>query len=257
MFDLAPDPVGAGMEIGLMLALYHFGPVANSLTPLLCVIEKGLEFDDRFLSSRRWEHHTPEFQAVNPQGTVPVLVHDGRVVTESTVINEYLDEVFPAMPLRPSDAWKRAQMRIWTKYVDEYFCPALTVLGAHGATPFASSIDKAEMRKLLDRMPNAEIRRKWETVSDKGFSDVQLDEARTRLGRVIARMEKQFADGRRWILGDEYSLADIKLYSMAPGLPRMLSEMCNETVSPNLCGWLDRMEARPAVQAMYAREYRR
>ena len=49
-----------------LLALYHFGPVANSLTPLLCLIEKGLAFDDRFLNSRKWEHHTPGFQAINP-----------------------------------------------------------------------------------------------------------------------------------------------------------------------------------------------
>jgi hypothetical protein len=40
-----------------MLALYHFGPVANSLTPLLCLIEKGLAFHNRVLDSRRWDHH--------------------------------------------------------------------------------------------------------------------------------------------------------------------------------------------------------
>ena len=86
-----------------MLALYHFGPIANSLTPLLCLIEKGIDFDDCFLNSRLWEHHSPEFQAINPQGMVPVLVHDDRVVTESTVINEYLEDVFPDAPLRPAD----------------------------------------------------------------------------------------------------------------------------------------------------------
>ena len=83
-----------------MLALYHFGPVANSLTPLLCLLEKGLEFDNRLLDSRKWEHHDPAFRAINPEGMVPVLLHDGRVVRESTVINEYLEDVFPEQPLR-------------------------------------------------------------------------------------------------------------------------------------------------------------
>jgi glutathione S-transferase len=238
-----------------MLSLYHFGAVANSLTPLLCLIEKGLAFEDRFLRSRFWEHHTPEFHAVNPEGTVPVLIHDGRVVTESTVINEYLEDVFPAVPLRPADPWQRAQMRIWTKYVDEYLCPALTVLGAHNATPFASSIDKDEMREIIARMPNAEIRRKWETVSTTGFSDAQLADARSKLQRIVAKMEAQLARNGDWIIGDAYSLADIKLFSMCPGVERMLPESCNQDASPNLVAWLRRAEARPAVQAMRARAY--
>jgi glutathione S-transferase len=222
------------MEMMRMLALYHFGPVANSLTPLLCLIEKGLPFDDRFLSSRRWDHHSPEFQAINPEGMVPVLVHDDRTVTESTVINEYLEDAFSEVPLRPADPVVRAQMRVWTKYVDEYFCPALTVLGAHNATGFASRIDKDEMKQILARMPNPEVRRKWEAVSHTGFSEDQLGEAREKVGRVISRVEAQLAKNGDWIVGAAYSLADIKLYSMTPGVERILPAICNETVSPHI-----------------------
>jgi glutathione S-transferase len=238
-----------------MLALYHFGPVANSLTPLLCLTEKALPFEDHFLSSRRWEHHSPEFRAINPEGMVPVLVHDGRIVTESTVINEYLEDVFPGAPLRPADPVLRARMRIWTKYVDEYFCPALTVLGAQGAAGFASRIDKDEMKQRLARMPNPEVRKKWEVISNAGFSEERLDEARAKLGRVIARMETQLAGHGDWIVGASYSLADIKLYSMAPGVERILPAICNEAASPHVYGWLRRMDARPAVRAMRAVEY--
>ena len=238
-----------------MLELYHFGPVANSLTPLLCLIEKGLAFEDRFLNSRLWQHHAPEFRAINPQGTVPVLRHAGRVVVESTVINEYLDETFPEVPLRPADSWERSQMRVWTKFVDEYLCPALTVLGANNAAPFASSIDKVEMRAILERMPNSEIRRKWAIVSNGGYSPEQLDDARTRLGRAIERMEAQLAGNGDWFAGGAYSLADIKLFSMTPGVERIVPEVCNATVSPRVHAWLRRVEARPAVRAMFAREY--
>lgn len=240
-----------------MLALYHFGPVANSLTPLLCLIEKGLQFDDRFLNSREWEHHSPEFLALNPEGMVPVLIHDGQVVTESTVINEYLEDTFPDAALRPLDTWERAQMRIWTKYVDEHFCPALTVIGAHGATPFASRIDKAEMERRLARMPNPDVRGKWQTVSNTGYSDEALADARARVQRAAERMERQLAGKNPWILGDAYSLADIKLFSMAAGLERIVPEMCNAEATPNLVGWLRRMDARPAVRTMRAREYAR
>jgi glutathione S-transferase len=240
-----------------LLALYHFGPVANSLTPLLCLLEKGLAFDDRFLNSRKWEHHAPEFQAINPQAMVPVLLHDSHVVTESTVINEYLDDAFPDAPLRPVDPWLRAEMRVWTKYVDEVFCPALTVIGAQGARPYVASIDKDEMCTILARMPNAEVRRKWEIISGTGYGEAQLDEGRATLGHVAERIEAALAHGGEWILGADYSLADIKLFSMAPGLERVLPDVCNATATPHLHGWLRRMEARPAVAAMRSREYQR
>jgi glutathione S-transferase len=233
-----------------MLALYHFGPIANSLTPLLCLVEKGLAFQNRFLDSRKWEHHDPAFQALSPEGTVPILLHDGRVLRESTVINEYIDTVFPEVPLRPSDPWLRAEMRVLTKYVDEYFCPALTVIGAHGATPYVSSIDKTEMKAILARMPNDEVRRKWQVVSENGYSEEELADARRRLANCVARTERQLAHGGAWLLGGDYSLADIKWYSMAPALPRVLPEACNDQASPATLAWLDRMAERPAVQAL-------
>jgi glutathione S-transferase len=233
-----------------MLALYHFGPVANSLTPLLCLLEKGLPFENRVLDSRKWEHHEPAFRAINPEGIVPVLLHDGRAVRESTVINEYLEDVSADVPLRPADPWRRAEMRVLTKYVDEYFCPALTTLGAHGATPFASKIDKAEMAARLANMPNDEVRRKWATVSDSGYSDEDLADARRRLGNCIARLEGVLTDGGPWLLGQDFSLADIKWYSMAPALPRVMPDACNERATPAITGWLERMAARPAVQAL-------
>jgi glutathione S-transferase len=233
-----------------MFALYHFGPVANSLTPLLCLLEKGAAFDSHALDSRKWEHHDPAFRAINPAGTVPVLVHDERVVRESTVIAEYLEDVLPGTRLRPEDPWQRAEMRVLTKYVDEQFCPALTVIGAHAAAPFAARIDKAEMARRLAMMPDEDVRRKWGTVSTGGYPEDQLADARRRLGSSIARLEGQLADGRDWLLGEAYSLADIKWYSMAAALPRVAPESCTAGAVPGIAGWLQRMAARPAVAAL-------
>ncbi len=236
-----------------MIELYHFGPVANSLTPLLGLLEKGLDFESHRLNSREWEHHDPAFLRLSPDGMVPVLVHDGRVVRESTVINEYLEDAFDGPALRPDDAWLRAEMRVLTKFVDEYFCPALTVLGAHNATPYASRIDKAEMARILDRMPNAEVRRKWETVSTSGYSEAELADARRRLAHCVDRLERQLAtSGGPWLLGRNYSLADIKWYSMAPGLPRMAPELFNADIAPLASAWLDRMAQRSAVRDLEA-----
>jgi maleylacetoacetate isomerase len=57
------------------------------------------------------EQRTAEYLAINPLGLVPTLVVDGRRLTQSLAIIEWLDEQYPAPPLLPADAWTRAQVR--------------------------------------------------------------------------------------------------------------------------------------------------
>lgn len=235
----------------MVLALYHFGPVSNSLTPLLCLTEKGLEFEGRWLSSSKFEHHDPAFMKLNPEGMVPVLLHDGDPITESTVINEYLDEVFPEVPLKPATAKARAAMRQWTKYCDEYFYPAITMLGANFATNFASKWDEAQKQKVLAGIANDEVRKKWEHVSSKGYSDAELEESRRKVRLVIEKMEKRLAAMGDWLAGT-YSLADIKNYSFAQHVARSVPEALSEARTPRAFAWLCKMEERPAVKACKA-----
>lgn len=67
---------------------------------------------------------------------------------------------------------------------------------------------------------------------------------------VAAKLEPHLAPGAPWLLGGDYSLADIKWYSMVPGLPRLVPEICNREATPAIVGWLERMAARPAVMAL-------
>ena len=86
-----------------MLKLYHAEPVANSLKALIALKEKGLEFQSIYIDLHKFEQHEPWFVAINPEGQVPVLDHDGFIVTHTTVINEYLEDAFPEAPaLRPA-----------------------------------------------------------------------------------------------------------------------------------------------------------
>jgi len=64
---------------------------------------------------------------------VPTLIHDGTVIIESTVINEYIDDAFPDPPLKPADPAGRARMRQWTKQIDG------GIFGATGQTCIAGS----------------------------------------------------------------------------------------------------------------------
>ncbi|MFZ1991087.1 MAG: glutathione S-transferase family protein [Alphaproteobacteria bacterium] len=234
-----------------MLALYHFGPVSNSLTPLLCLKEKALEFEDRWLNSSKFEHHDPAFLKLNPEGMVPVLLHDGDPITESTVINEYLDEVFPEVPLKPATPKGRALMRQWTKYCDEYFYPAITMLGANFATAFASKWEDTQKQKVLSGIANDEVRRKWEHVTGKGYTEAELEDSRRKVRLVVEKMEKRLAATGAWLAGT-YSLADIKNYSFAQHVERSVPDALTEAKTPRAYEWLRKMDERPAVKACKA-----
>lgn len=235
-----------------MLELYHAEPVANSMKVLLCLKEKGLPFVSHYVDLLRFEQHRPEFVAINPNGQVPALVCDGAIITESTVINEYIDDVFPERPLRPADPAARAGMRIWSKFVDEYFCPALSTIGWHHMVRMvARRLQKNELDEVLARIPLKEQRDKWAIIAGESFSEEQLADARRRIGVSIGRMEKLLARSR-WLAGDGYSLADVNTFSMAAGVPRFFPEFMNEKATPRSCEWLEAMNARPAVQAALA-----
>ena len=56
--------------------------------------EKGVPFHYHYIDLAKREQHSPAFLQINPHGTVPALVHDGRVITESTPMLEHIDEAF-------------------------------------------------------------------------------------------------------------------------------------------------------------------
>ncbi len=62
------------------------------------------------------QNKSEELVTLNPYGKVPVLVDGDTVIYESAVINEYLDEKFPEVPLMPNDLAQRAQVRIWIDF---------------------------------------------------------------------------------------------------------------------------------------------
>jgi len=68
------------------------------------------------------------FHKMNPEERVPVIHYQGKVLNESSVINEYLEDLFPEIPLFPKDLYSRALSRVWTTWASETFIPAMYTL---------------------------------------------------------------------------------------------------------------------------------
>jgi glutathione S-transferase len=236
-----------------MLKLYHAEPGANSLKALLSFKEKGLEFESIYVDLHKFEQHAPWFVAINPEGQVPVLDHDGVIITHSTVIGEYLEDAFPdAPPLRPADPVGKARMRFWNKFTDEHVMNYVSMHGWHRMVGvIARSIESGEFEKLLERIPLHEQREKWRTARS-GFSDADLANATRKIEIAVDKVEGQLAE-TRWIAGDMYTLADINFYCYCGvAVQRMFPEMEVEKRAPRVVEWIARMDERPGVRAARA-----
>ncbi|AKH41563.1 Glutathione S-transferase GST-6.0 [Croceibacterium atlanticum] len=234
-----------------MLKLYSFGPGANSLKPMLTLYEKGLEYEQHLLNPAKFEHHSDWFKEINPRGQVPALWDDGKVVTESTVICEYLEDAHPTeVKLRPEDPFDRAQMRIWTKWVDEYFCWCVSTIGWHrGVRQMAQQLSDDEFEEHLKKIPIPEQQVKWRRARE-GFPQDLLDEEMRKIGVSVRKLDDHLADNE-WLAGGMYSLADICNFAIANGMQFGFAELVNKEDTPHLLRWIEQINDRPKVKAMF------
>jgi glutathione S-transferase len=238
-----------------MLTLYSFGPGANSLKPMATLYEKGLPFNQHFIDPAKFEQHSDWFKAINPRGQVPALLHDGKIITESTVICEYLEDVYPDQnPLRPADPHFRAQMRVWTKWVDEYFCWCVSTIGWHfGIRPIAQKMSDAEFEEHLKNVPIPEQQVKWRHARN-GFPQDLLDEEFRKVRVSVQRLEETLSK-QDYLVETGFSLADICNFAIANGLQReggWFTDFVNQKDTPGLIAWIERVKARPAIAKMFA-----
>lgn len=110
----------------MTITLYDADPSANSDRVKLVLKEKNLAYQRITLNLRKLEQKTPEFLRLNPYGKVPVLIDDDKVLFESCIINEYLDERYPDPPLMPRDPYLRARGRIIVDYMLNFYQPDWT-----------------------------------------------------------------------------------------------------------------------------------
>ena len=107
------------------IKIYSFDKCPFAQRTRMVLIEKNLLFELVEIDV----YNKPDwFSSVSPYGKVPVLSHEGNTIYESAIINEYLDEVFPEIPLMPDTHFQRAKARIWIDYCSNRYLPACSQL---------------------------------------------------------------------------------------------------------------------------------
>ncbi|MDF2813292.1 MAG: glutathione S-transferase [Microvirga sp.] len=198
-----------------MIALYYY-PGNASLLPHMMLREIGVPFELRLVDRTQNAQKSAEYLKLNPNGRIPVLLDGDHVLFETAAIAMHLADKFPEAKLAP----------------------------AYG-TPERGEFYKWMVH--LTNTPQAEFR-SWfyprEHVMDEEAVASVKNAAEKRLNHMFDVISQQLG-GQQWLLGDQFSAADLMLLMLirwGRGMPRPPRTI------PNLGALAERVLARPAVQ---------
>jgi glutathione S-transferase len=140
----------------------YFAPGACSFVPhvaLECIkAATGQSFEPKLVKLHKGEQKTPEYLAMNPNGQVPVLVADGKPLTQIVAICDFLDRSFPRAGLLPTEPWARAQALSQLAWMNNTVHPTFTRV--FRSSDFADSeAAQAEVKKIAAAKYRAHLER--------------------------------------------------------------------------------------------------
>jgi glutathione S-transferase len=212
---------------------------------------KGLPFEEHKLDLLAGDQLKPEYLALNPNGVVPTLDHDGQIVIDSSVIIEYLDEVVPhAAQFTPRDPARRAAMRSLMRFIDEMPAAAVRVPTFNLAfLPRFAAMSEMEFVAFAESKP---LRKEFMMAMGRtGFPQKEMDSAMGRLRRSYERMDEAIRDsGGPWLCGRDITLADV---AVMPAIVRMadLNRAGDWADLPRVAKWYELIRAQPAFKPTY------
>jgi glutathione S-transferase len=234
-----------------MLTLYTFHNSICTQKVFMTLAEKDLSYDEHLINLFAAEQYDPEYLKLNPKGVVPTLVHDGRAIPESSLICEYVDEIWPDSPLVPDDPYLKTKMRQFSKLVDE------TIFEATRELSFS-----AMFRERMKNMPAEQREKRFVNVGDpnKGArlkSTYELGVESPYVFQAIGNWEKAFKAidaaldefGGPWLLGDMFTLADINMIPYVWRIEYLNLADIWMADKPRVCEWWERAKARPSADA--------
>ncbi|MGH7073835.1 MAG: glutathione S-transferase family protein [Stellaceae bacterium] len=234
----------------MSVALYHFGNSVCSQKARLALHEKGVTgWESHEVDLFRGDQFNLEYLRLNPKAVVPTLVDDGKVIVESTLIAEYIDDRFDGPSMKPADPFGRAGMRLYSKACDEGVHQAIGVISF--AAMFMDRLRRMSAEELaahLAKVIDLERRDRYTAIHAHGAKAPHIYRGVAAIEKLLQKTEHILADGRPWLLGDQLTLAEVNL---APYLSRL--EYVNVidiwlAERPLSTAWFARIKARPSFE---------
>ncbi len=235
----------------MTFTLYHHGSSVCAAKVRLAMAEKDLQWNGVYIDILKGEQFNPDYLKLNPKGVVPTLVHDDLVIPDSTVIIEYLDQIAPDTSVHPKDPWSRAQVRYWTKAVDEDLhpaCGAVTFVCSHRHTVLKNLGPKGA-EEFLASTPPISVTSDWKSQKDAfvryGFDAPGASDKVKLYDTYLKKMDKAL-ENKQWLVEDTFSIADISMVPYVNRLAMMsMRGMWENNRLPNVEKWFNRVEALP------------
>lgn len=200
-------PTNKSVESLSGLHLYH-GDISNcSMRVRMTLIEKGLEWTSHHLDLKKKENITDDYFGINPKGLVPTLVDAGVVHVESNEIIDYIDATYPEPSLRSVE--NEAEMLEWLRLAGSIHVTAIKPYVY--ATMMQNKVKKTaeEEAKYNALQTNEELKEfHAKHAGGSAFNVDELVKSKQILKDCFDKLENAL-DGRAWIMGDQYTLADI------------------------------------------------
>jgi glutathione S-transferase len=230
------------------IELYHFWDSFCSFKVRICLEEKGLAWSGHYVDLMAFENLKPDYLAVNNKAVVPTLRHDGTLIPESSIINEFLDDRYPEPSLKPTDPLARARMRYWVKVEEDELFTAVrpASLNLMMKQVFAK-YSEADLDKLLATHPRPYLIPTLKKMFLDPPDPKAVQQSRKLLGATLAKMNEELAESGPWLAGECYSLADIAAAPVIDRIQRLkMADLWDNL--PALKSWVERITSRPAYK---------
>lgn len=216
----------------------------------MTLIEKSCDFEIRWLNLGFMEQKQDWYLKLNPAGVVPTLIHGEKSIFDSNVICEYLDHVVPEPSLIPKSSELQIEMRMWMAFEMEWAKPFRdAIYQTYGKTRLQSTniTEETLNEKITSNTQNSVYAKTAQRVLTEPVNEERLSESIEILFERMSWMEHQLSDNRQWLLGDNFSLADIILAPRLDMFPFIGVDDLFERY-PNIQKFMQRIYERPSWQ---------
>jgi len=239
------------------LILYDFGGSPCARRVRITLLEKRLDWDTQIIDLSRLEQRNPEYLKLNPNGFVPTLAHGDRIIYESNVITEYLDDVFPEIRLYPTDSWELAQVKMWQSAEAAMAKDYRTLMYQRLMGPMVRltrTLEEALTAARHSTSDPADLaweERVWRLAVLTPEDECQYQD---RLLAWLDRLEQQLA-GSDYLVGNRFTQAEISVFPRVMMYAFIQLPIGAERF-PNVKRWTQRLRTRPSLATTLSQQDR-